>query len=401
MKIPVIVCIIIMSVNCLQAEISDQINYTKSKIEAKNTQERKITQKLGYLAIDIKKQKRKLVKLKKDIADTKKKVKSLRSKINIKSSKLKDMEKLYKELKRREEEVNKKMTTIISKEIAITMINEGGDENNLQNVFDPGSDDIVFNEILGSYSTLLKEKFAKTKKRYMKLQKNRKLIQNQLKQIESRLKSLFKEQDKLKKLQNIQSITVENLRKKETTYIRKLARIRQEKKSLSSMLQKLKITKKKKEKTVIKATKNNINVRQIGSSYQKGDITKYRGKKTISPLKNYTITQKFGNYQDPVYKIKIFNEAVTLKPKSPNSTVRNVLDGKVVYASKAPMLNYVVIVEHPNKLHTIYAHMTKLAPTIKVGKKIKSGYVIGRVSDSLTFEVTQNEKHINPMELIR
>lgn len=390
-----------MSVNYLQAEISEQINYTKSKLEAKSSQEKKITQKLGYLAVDIKKQKQKLIKLKKDIAATKKRVKSLKSKINIKSSKLKDMEKLYKELKKREEEVNKKMTAIISKEIAITMINEGGNDDGLQNVFDAGSDDVVFNEILGSYSALLKEKFAKTKKRYIKLQKNRKLIQTQLKQIESRLKNLFKEQDKLKKLQNIQSITIENLRKKESAYIRKLARIRQEKKSLSSMLQKLKITKKKKEKTVIKATKNNINVRQIGSSYQKGDIIKYRGKKTIAPLKHYTITQKFGNYQDPVYKIKIFNEAVTLKPKSPNSTVRNVLDGKVVYASKAPMLNYVVIVEHPNKLHTIYAHMSKLAPTIKVGKKIKSGYVIGRVSDSLTFEVTQNEKHINPMELIR
>ncbi len=401
MKFFVIACVIVMSAHCLKAEISDKIDYTKSKIEAKKAQERKITQKLGYLAMDIKKQKQKLIKLKKDISSAKKKIKKLKSKMNIKSSKLKDMEKLYKELKKREKEVNKKMTAIISKEIAITMINEGGDENNFQNIFDIGSDDIVFNEILGSYSSLLKEKFAKTKKRYMKLQKNRVLIQTELKKIESRLKNLFKEQDKLKKLQNIQSITIDNLRKKESSYIRKLARIKKEKNNLSQVLQKLKITKKKKEQTVIKATKNSVNVRRIGSSYQKGDIARYKGPKTISPLKNYTITQKFGNYQDPIYKIKIFNEAVSLKPKSPNSTVRNVLDGKIVYASKTPMLDFVVIVEHPNRLHTIYAHLSKLAPTIKVGKKVKSGYVIGRVNNALTFEVTQNEKHINPMELIR
>ena len=65
------------------------------------------------------------------------------------------------------------------------------------------------------------------------------------------------------------------------------------------------------------------------------------------------------------------------------------------------MLDYVVIVEHPNKLHTIYAHLSKIAPNIKTGKKVNTNYVIGRVNNNLTFEVTQSENHINPMELIR
>jgi len=164
----------------------------------------------------------------------------------------------------------------------------------------------------------------------------------------------------------------------------------------------LHITKKKIEKTRIKPTATaNVKVRQIGSSYQKGSIAKYKGKKTIAPLKSYTVARKFGTFIDPIYKIKIFNEAVILKPKKPNAVVRNVLPGRVVYASKIPMLDNVVIIEHQNKLHTIYAHLTKIAPTIKVGKKIQKAYAIGRVDNKLKFEVTQEEKHINPMELIR
>ena len=64
------------------------------------------------------------------------------------------------------------------------------------------------------------------------------------------------------------------------------------------------------------------------------------------------------------------------------------------------MLQKVVIVENKDGIHTIYAHLSKIAPTIKVGARLKKGYVIGRVEQDLTFEVTQKNYHINPMELI-
>ncbi len=77
------------------------------------------------------------------------------------------------------------------------------------------------------------------------------------------------------------------------------------------------------------------------------------------------------------------------------------LDGKVVYAKDTAILDRVVIVENSYGIHTIYAHLSKIAPTIKVGKKIKKGYVLGRVESDLSFEVTQKSYHINPLELIR
>ncbi len=89
-----------------------------------------------------------------------------------------------------------------------------------------------------------------------------------------------------------------------------------------------------------------------------------------------------------------------LRSNEPDAKVKSVLAGTVVFAKDTPILDKVVIVENSDGIHTIYAHLDKIAPTIKVGSKIKKGYVIGRVKQDLTFEVTQKNYHINPLDLI-
>jgi len=151
-------------------------------------------------------------------------------------------------------------------------------------------------------------------------------------------------------------------------------------------------------KKVYKASEK---VRQINSSYTKSQTYKYRGNKTISPLANARVIKKFGTYIDPIYKIKIFNESITLKSKIPDAKVKNVLNGKVVFAGKSSMLGKVVVVAHSHKMHTVYAGLSKIAPTIHVGSKIKRGYVVGKVNQKLIFQATKNSKHINPLKLIK
>ncbi len=141
-------------------------------------------------------------------------------------------------------------------------------------------------------------------------------------------------------------------------------------------------------------------VKQVGSSYQNVMTKRYRGAKTIAPLESYSVTKQYGPYTDPIYNIKIFNESVSLKPNEANAKVKNILNGKVVMAQETAMLNNVVIVEHDDGLHTIYAHLDQIAPTIQKGKKIRKGSIIGRVSDELMLEVTQKNYHINPLQLI-
>jgi septal ring factor EnvC (AmiA/AmiB activator) len=142
-------------------------------------------------------------------------------------------------------------------------------------------------------------------------------------------------------------------------------------------------------------------VRKLGSSYHKNKIYAYRGGKTISPIRGAKLIKKFGTYVDPIYKIKIFNESITLRAPSRNAKVRNVLNGKVVFAGSSSMLGKVVVVSHSGKMHTVYAGLSKIAPNIKKGSKIKRGYVIGKVSRKLIFEATKNSKHINPLKLIK
>lgn len=150
-----------------------------------------------------------------------------------------------------------------------------------------------------------------------------------------------------------------------------------------------------------KVYKESEKVRQVNSSYKKSQTYAYRGQKTISPLPGAKVIKKFGTYIDPIYKIKIFNESVTLKAKSKNAKVKNVLNGKVVFSGKSSMLGNVVVVLHSHKMHTVYAGLSKIAPTIRVGAKIKKGYVVGKVNEKLIFQATKNSKHINPLRLIK
>jgi septal ring factor EnvC (AmiA/AmiB activator) len=140
-------------------------------------------------------------------------------------------------------------------------------------------------------------------------------------------------------------------------------------------------------------------VKKYGSSYQSLETVRYSGEKTIAPLEGYRVTKRYGNYTDPIYNIKIFNESVSLSPNQKGEKVRNVFNGKVIFAKNTPLLDNVIIVEHDNGLHTIYANLSQIAPGIQKGSKIIKGSVIGRVNDELVFEVTQRDSHIDPLEL--
>lgn len=141
-------------------------------------------------------------------------------------------------------------------------------------------------------------------------------------------------------------------------------------------------------------------VRQVNSSYKASATYAYKGGKTISPLSGARLIKKFGTYVDPIYKIKIFNESITLQASS-SSKVQNILNGKVVFAGKSSMLGKVVVISHSDKIHTVYAGLSMIAPTIHVGTKIQKGYVVGKVNEKLIFQATKDSKHIDPLKLIQ
>ncbi len=207
------------------------------------------------------------------------------------------------------------------------------------------------------------------------------------------LKSLQTEQDKL----------ILSMQKDYAIYNQRLTLLEKERQNLNALLKRLNIIKQNREneeKVSLKKSSQALEVKQVASSYQNINTTSYKGPKTIAPLNDYEVVQKFGPYIDPVYNLKIFSESITLVSKTPNALVRNVLDGKIVFAKEINMLKKVVIIEHKNGIRTIYSQLDKIAPTIKSGMRIQKGYVLGRIDQRLGFEVTMKEKHINPLELI-
>ncbi|MFZ2891193.1 murein hydrolase activator EnvC family protein [Sulfuricurvum sp.] len=143
------------------------------------------------------------------------------------------------------------------------------------------------------------------------------------------------------------------------------------------------------------------NVKQAIADYRPSNVAGYTGERTIAPLDGYVITKRFGPYTDPVYGIKIFNDSISLRPTESDAKVKSVLNGKIILAKSTAMLDNVIIIEHDNGLHTIYAHLDKIAPTVEVGKRLKQGSIIGRVGRELMFQVTQRNAHIDPLQMIR
>ena len=240
-------------------------------------------------------------------------------------------------------------------------------------------------------------------------------LEDQHKSYQKELKKVAQQQESLKKLlSNLNILKEEELRKERIKRVklqRLLAQKKKKKKEAEKRKKKKSSSKREKKQDTIqtaevrnqKYAKNlNLDVKKIGSSTSGVKVVRYRGKRTIAPLKSFKVVKKFGTYYDPIYKIKLFNESIVLKTKRPKAKVVSVLNGKVVYAKKnSGMLENVVIIQHENGLHTIYSHLDEIAPTLKVGKWIKKGYVVGRVNKNLTFQATKNSSHINPKDLFR
>lgn len=359
--------------------------------------QQQLSKKLEDLAQDILSGEKNLKNLSEQINTLSSQTSKLEANIKVQNKELNTLNNQNKELLKIKSLMESKLISLMAKDFAYDLpIPEGYIE---------GEESFMAFELLGSLDKVLSEEISKLSKDYEGVNL---LIENKQKQIEQIRLNLKNYNEQLKELQSLKNRQIKEINQQKTDrqiYAKKLDNLKAQQEELRATLDELKIidkkeqVKKQKEETS-KLTNNNQKIRQIGSSYQGSSVKRYTGKKTIAPLDSFTIKQKFGNYVDPIYNIKIFNENVVLRSKKADATVKSVLDGRVVFAKNTTMLQRVVIIEHNDGIHTIYAHLDKIAPNIKVGKRVKKGAVVGRIKDDLTFEVTQKNFHINPLELI-
>ncbi|EFQ6716465.1 peptidoglycan DD-metalloendopeptidase family protein [Campylobacter lari] len=357
---------------------------------------KQLSKKLEDLASEILDNEKNLKKIALEISTLTSKTSKLESSVKTQIKALEQLNAQNKDLLQNKNKIEGKIIDLIAKDFAYDLA--------IPKNYIESEDSIIALELVGVLDKIFKEEFYQISKDYENISKKIEEKQTQITTINNNLKAYKDQIDELKNLRKKQEQEIAKQKTDKEIYTRKLSNLQAQQQELRKTLNNLKIIKEKEEEKLAQKKedkKPNSNVKQVGSSYQTSSVKRYSGPRTIAPLESYTVKQKFGNYVDPIYNIKIYNENVVLKSDSANAAVRNVLDGKVVFAKATPTLKKVVIVENKDGIHTIYAHLDKIAPGVKVGRNIKKGYNIGRVESDLTFEVTQKNFHINPLEMIK
>ncbi|EAK6593011.1 peptidase M23 [Campylobacter lari] len=357
---------------------------------------KQLSKKLEDLASEILDNEKNLKKIALEISTLTSKTSKLESSVKTQIKALEQLNAQNKDLLQNKNKIEGKIIDLIAKDFAYELA--------IPKNYIESEDSIIALELVGVLDKIFKEEFYQISKDYENISKKIEEKQTQITTINNNLKAYKDQIDELKNLRKKQEQEIAKQKTDKEIYTRKLSNLQAQQQELRKTLNNLKIIKEKEEEKLAQKKedkKPNSNVKQVGSSYQTSSVKRYSGPRTIAPLESYTVKQKFGNYVDPIYNIKIYNENVVLKSDSANAAVRNVLDGKVVFAKATPTLKKVVIVENKDGIHTIYAHLDKIAPGVKVGRNIKKGYIIGRVESDLTFEVTQKNFHINPLEMIK
>ncbi|MCF6310068.1 MAG: peptidoglycan DD-metalloendopeptidase family protein [Sulfurimonas sp.] len=390
-----------------KSSVDSKIKNMSSKISSYSKNHEKINKKMAQNA-------KAILKQKKEILIEQIRLKKLKNELLDKEKNYEKNTLLLKELKN-SQIILKKDGDSLEEDLAFTIAQSVSLSIVLEEEYSSSQESIIEFEVLKLMLKNSKAKIKELNSRFYDNSKNINMLRKKASNLELQIAIIDKKRKDVINTQKKNKKALKKLKIAKTSYKRELKKVLQKQDALKKTLSKLNIikideTKKAKEeaarvkafssKTII-SDKDLPKVKQLGSSYQAVKTRKYRGVKTIAPFQPYTITKKYGTYTDPIYGIKVFNESISLKPRQNNTKVKTVFNGKVIYADKTPVLNNIVIVEHKNGLHTIYANLSQISPNIKKGKKIKKGYTIGRVNDELIFEVTQKSYHINPIRLFQ
>lgn len=407
-------------------KIEKDIQTNQSKLEKESQLQTQTAIKVKLLAKQISTQTQELNALDKDITKVNEDIKEHEEELTM-------AKKVLEELQTNTQSISTQKQTN-EKEIIDTIIEQFSSSLALDLASKETTQQLIDKELYTILSEHSKEQIVKLDTSYLNLTEQKGSNEKKIAQLQAYIKQSQEKKNKLNAMIESQKKSIAALEEKHTSYKQELKNIVQKQNDLKSLLGKLNIFKKdalvqqqieiEKEKRRIlqedakerstKTTKVSLNksvqdqlaenidmdIRMLGSSTKGVKIARYTGKKAKAPLDSYEVFKEFGTYYDPIYKIKLFNESIILKTNKTQAKVYNVMDGKIVYAKQdSGLLENVVIIKHKNNLHTVYSHLDEIAPTLREGKWVEAGYVVGRVNDTLTFQVTKDDHHINPKDL--
>ena len=411
MRIPVFLLLCLPLLLLGRADIDEQITETSKQLNTFDKQYSSLHAKMAETAKAILEEKREILQQQKYLKELLFELSINEESYQNNKAELQEIQSSQSQLNEEQNAIEQKLVFAVARNVSLSMLLDDQRAHN--------ADAMITEEVLKHLTKQVKEEinglnsaFEQNSKRIAALELRIVTLEGVIASIEAKRKELERTQKENKKaLQKLEGdkqaykASIENLLDKQDALKKTLAQLNIIKVDEARKAQEAREEAEARKREAARrntavAAKDLPQVKQRGSSYEQIKTKNYRGQKTIAPIDDYKLVKKFGPYTDPIYNIKIFNESISLQPKQANAKVKNVLNGKVILAQNTALLENVVIVEHADGMHTIYAHLDQIAPTVQKGKKIRKGSVIGRVNNELMFEVTQKNYHINPMQLI-
>jgi len=390
-----------------KTSVDAKIQKTSSEISSYAKTQEEINKKMNETAQAILEQRKEIERQQEHLKKLKEELLEKEGSYDENVKELEGLKHSQKTLKENTQELEEELVFTIAQSVSLSIV--------LEEEYSANAESLMEYEALELMLKNAKEKIKELNKKFYNNSKNIDILNEKANSLEVAIKNIDEKRKDLIDTQRENESSLKKLEIAKASYKNKLKEIFNKQDMLKKTLSQLNIIKidelRKAEEEAARAEAfdakdivsdtNLPKVKNHGSSYQAAKTKNYTGEKTIAPFEPYKVTKEYGAYTDPIYGIKVFNESISLQPSEKNAKVKTVFNGKVIYADKTPVLDNIVIVEHDDGLHTIYANLSQIAPDIQKGKKIKKGYTIGRVNDELIFEVTQKSFHINPIRLFQ
>jgi murein DD-endopeptidase MepM/ murein hydrolase activator NlpD len=111
-----------------------------------------------------------------------------------------------------------------------------------------------------------------------------------------------------------------------------------------------------------------------------------------------SVTAGFGVVLDPKYGTKTKRLGIDIACAA-GVPVKAAHPGKVSFSDRFMGYGVTVIVDHGQRLHTIYSRLREV--TVSVGRDVQEGQVLGYTTDTLHFQVRMAGQSVDPEQWLR
>lgn len=216
-------------------------------------------------------------------------------------------------------------------------------------------------------------------------------LTHQQRELQNLYASLKAEEKELKEAEQAQI-------KKKKERERLLAKVQQDKSLYERKIRELEENARRLSRLLEETEKREKRTGKADVKLPESEFTKKKG--TLAWPVNGRIIASYGNQRDPVFNVPVFRSGIYIQAPA-GTSVKAVAEGKVVYANYFKGYENLVIISHGDGYYTVYGNLD--AMNVKEGAFVKTGQVIGTVSDktnldstALYFEIRYRGKPLNP-----